>query len=98
MYLIKTLQGHIQADYDEIEKIANSTETLVFLRNGAVNPKHITSIVPDAEERSTVFVKIGETREEWEQRIREYQSKDMFPQVRNNSSLLESADVTFLPY
>lgn len=83
MFIINTFRGSVKADFDEIEKIINSKGALVFLRNGAINPKHITHIVPDVEERSMVFREIGETREDVERRIREYQSKDIFAHMRN---------------
>lgn len=97
MYLIKTLQGNIQADHDEIEKIANSKGGFIFLRNGAVNPKHISIIVPDYNERATFFRGLDETAEDVERRIQEYRSKDLFAHIRNNSSISENESKTFLP-
>lgn len=82
MFIIKTLHGDVKADYDEIERIANAKETLVFLRNGAVNPKHITNIVKDTERMREVLKRPGESDADVQARIRQEKSEDIFKDIR----------------
>ena len=86
MYIIRTLHGDIKADFDEIEKIvANPAGGLIFLRNGAVNIRHITNIVLDEERMKEVVKRPGQTDAVRQKEIDESRSVDIFAKLRNKT-------------
>jgi cell fate regulator YaaT (PSP1 superfamily) len=84
MYIIYTIGNRqVKADFDELVRIAESTDNIVFLRQGAVNPKHITTIEQDTERMSEVVRRPGESEESVQQRIQEEKSDDIFSSLRS---------------
>lgn len=83
MYILKLLGNiEVKADADELEKITNTKEGLVFLRNGAVNIKHITAIIKDTDRERLVLKRPGDTEESLKLRAENDRSDDIFPQLR----------------
>lgn len=83
MYILKLLGNiEVKADADELDKITNSKDGLVFLRNGAVNIKHISAIIRDTERERLVLKRPGDTEETLRLRAEEDRSDDIFPQLR----------------
>lgn len=96
MYIIKLLGNiEIQADADELDRIINTTDTLVLLRNGAVNVKHISAIVKDTNRERLVLKRPGDTEETMRLRIEEDRSEDIFPQLRKPTTPRFNLDEPF---
>lgn len=58
---------------------------LIFFRQGAVNPKQIVRVIEDSERKKDVLKLAGETPIEYEQRILEDISHDIFSDIRQDT-------------
>lgn len=84
MYLIKMIGQEIPIDADELGKLEREGhKPLIFFRRGAVNPKHIVSVVEDTNRRQSVMKLPGETKEDVQKRIEAERGDDIFSQLRN---------------
>ena len=88
MYIAKTLRGDVKIDFDELEKIKHfDGKGLLFLRNGAINVSHITSIVLDENAIDEVVKSPGETDEDVKRKLLAYKSEDIFASIRGPALL-----------
>lgn len=96
MYIIKTFQGDIQIDSDELVVLMQGTaakKELILFRRGGVNPKNIVTVVEDVERKKSVVKRPGDTEESIAQRILAERSEDIFKDVRQSTNLLNTNNI-----
>jgi len=83
MFIIKTVYGNVNADFDEVQRVLTAgLEELVVLRQGIVKPKYIATIVEDPDARSTIMRLPGESDIDVQKRIEAYRSDDAFSYLK----------------
>ena len=97
MFIIKTLHGDVKIDFDELPRLAvHKGDGLIYFRNGAVNPKHVSTVVPDVERMKTIIKKPGDSKESVQKRIEEDQSEDVFATIRQSTVSIGSPVIPLL--
>lgn len=87
MFILTTTTGQqIKVDGDELERLAFAkSDELVFLRNGAVQRRMVSTILEDTERRESILKLPGETDEDIKRKIEEDRSVDIFAEFRSKA-------------
>jgi hypothetical protein len=97
MFIIKTRRDDIHIDSDEMITLTRriaAGETLILLRQGAVNPANIVVIVEDVDRKASIVKRPGDTEETLAARIANERSEDIFRHVRQTNNLLNTNNFT----
>lgn len=82
MYIIYTYNQQVQIDEDELYKL-DTDANLIMFKQGMVNPKNITCILPDTGRKSQFLKGVHEEQSSVNLRIKADKLTDVFSDVRS---------------